>query len=108
MAAVSSGGGTQHIRPNNINEDQFEEWRFQCITAMKQKMESNVSARSHRVEEVVNERIDRLHRELQTTHGLATLPTTSGRWRIRAWHHVHNTSNAATPLDAYCAYRTIL
>ena len=66
MAAVSSDGGTQNVRTNNIiDERQFAEWRLQCIAAMKDKMESNLRARSRRVEEVVNERIDRLHRELQ-------------------------------------------
>eukprot|EP01084_Bolivina_argentea_P226003 381824_1 len=50
---------------DDIRLNAYSNWRHQCIINMKKKLQSNVAARSRKVEEVVNECISNINKELQ-------------------------------------------
>eukprot|EP01084_Bolivina_argentea_P226002 381823_1 len=50
---------------DDIRLNAYSNWRHQCIINMKKKLQSNVAARSRKVEEVVNECISNTNKELQ-------------------------------------------
>ena len=99
MATLNENRGSDGNSVRNVDDDQFEEWRLRCIESMKAKMESNVAARSRRVEEVVNECIGRIHRELQISdegddrrftipHDVMTQSLRSMSQRLDEWNGV--------------------